>query len=129
VLHGNKSTPRKGLALSQKARLKMAMDVACGMNYLHKQSPEPVLHRQVDILVNFDSLTSFSIIRDLKSSNLLVTEDLRIKVSDFGLARVKDSRYRPQHPLDIRIQAPEILAARVPSNMEYTEKSDIYSYG
>ena len=39
--------------------------------------------------------------RDLKSSNLLVTEDLRIKVSDFGLARVKDGGFRIRNPLGI----------------------------
>jgi len=83
------------------------MDVANAMNYLHNQSPEPILHR------------------DLKSSNMLVTEDLRIKVSDFGLARVKDNRYKPTHPLDVCIQAPEVLQSR----MVYTEKSDTYSYG
>jgi ankyrin repeat protein len=113
VLHGYKSGShsKQGLALGFKARMKMALDVACGMNYLHKQTPEPILHR------------------DLKSSNLLVTEDLRVKVSDFGLARVKDNRYRPINPLDISIQAPEVLRAPPPARMVYTEKSDIYSFG
>eukprot|EP00026_Physarum_polycephalum_P003213 Phypoly_transcript_03223.p1 GENE.Phypoly_transcript_03223~~Phypoly_transcript_03223.p1 ORF type:complete len:636 (-),score=101.66 Phypoly_transcript_03223:501-2408(-) len=97
-----------GKNMGMKARVRMAMDVACGMNYLHKQAPEPILHR------------------DLKSSNLLVTEDLRIKVSDFGLARVKDGAFRVRNPLDITIQAPEVLKSRP---TRYTEKSDIYSFG
>jgi len=104
VLH----TEGAGKKLGMKSRIRMAMDVACGMNYLHKQLPVPILHR------------------DLKSSNLLVTEDLKIKVSDFGLARVKDGAFKVRNRVDISIQAPEVLRVRP---VRFTEKSDIYSYG
>jgi serine/threonine protein kinase len=48
----------------------MAEDCALGMAYLHSLVP-PILHR------------------DLKSLNLLVNENWRIKIGDFGLSRIK----------------------------------------
>ena len=50
-------------------RVQMAKDAACGVTYLHWHSPS-IIHR------------------DLKSSNLLVTPDMRVKVGDFGASRV-----------------------------------------
>lgn len=52
----------------------MALDVAKGMEYLHNCNPV-VVHR------------------DLKSPNLLVDSDWRIKVCDFGLSRIKQNTY------------------------------------
>ena len=51
-----------GLVLDDKRRLRMALDVARGMNYLHSCRP-PIVHR------------------DLKSPNLLVDKDWTCKVS------------------------------------------------
>lgn len=50
------------LALDDRRRLRMALDVARGMNYLHSCRP-PIVHR------------------DLKSPNLLVDKDFTVKVS------------------------------------------------
>jgi sterile alpha motif and leucine zipper-containing kinase AZK len=49
-------------------KLKFAIDAARGMEYLHASNPV-ILHR------------------DLKSDNLLVSEDWTVKVADFGLTR------------------------------------------
>ena len=51
-------------------QIQMAEDIARGMEYLHSQQP-PVLHR------------------DLKTPNLLLDADLRVKITDFGIAREK----------------------------------------
>ena len=51
-------------------RYRMAEDCVLGMAYLHSLSP-PVLHR------------------DLKTLNLLVDENWRVKIADFGLSRIK----------------------------------------
>lgn len=48
-------------------RLKMALDIARGLLYLHTRRP-PIIHR------------------DIKPLNILVTEDLVCKISDFGMA-------------------------------------------
>ncbi|KAJ4456372.1 putative protein kinase [Paratrimastix pyriformis] len=55
--------------LPMELRLRMAFDMARGLNYLHTLRP-PILHR------------------DIKSQNMLVTDDLRVKVSDFGISRL-----------------------------------------
>ncbi|KAL4339556.1 hypothetical protein GQ457_08G017530 [Hibiscus cannabinus] len=56
--------------LSWKRRLNIALDVARGMEYLHT-----LAHRS---FIN----------RDLKSSNILLSDDFRAKVSDFGLVKL-----------------------------------------
>ena len=50
------------LQLNDQRRIRIALDVARGMNYLHSCRP-PIVHR------------------DLKSPNLLVDKDLTIKVA------------------------------------------------
>ena len=66
----------KELHLSWSVRVQMATDIAQAMNYLHRRK---LLHR------------------DLKTKNLLVDVNYRIKVCDFGFARTteneKDDKY------------------------------------
>lgn len=98
---------KKNQKLDLKRRLRMALDVARGMNYLHRRNP-PIIHR------------------DLKSSNLLVDKNWTVKVGDFGLSCLKIStvltttsgRGTPQW------MAPEVLRGEC-SN----EKSDVFSFG
>ncbi|KAM0037881.1 putative protein kinase RLK-Pelle-LRR-IX family [Helianthus debilis subsp. tardiflorus] len=52
--------------LSWKRRLSIALDVARGMEYLHSLDHQSFIHW------------------DLKSSNILLSDDFRAKVSDFG---------------------------------------------
>ncbi|KAJ0467329.1 putative protein kinase RLK-Pelle-LRR-IX family [Helianthus annuus] len=52
--------------LSWKRRLSIALDVARGMGYLHSLAHQSFIHR------------------DLISSNILLSDDFRAKVSDFG---------------------------------------------
>jgi tRNA A-37 threonylcarbamoyl transferase component Bud32 len=56
--------------LSDEMRARFVLDTARGMSYLH-HFELPILHR------------------DMKSPNLLVEHDYSIKISDFGLSRVK----------------------------------------
>ncbi|XP_021892498.1 receptor protein kinase TMK1-like [Carica papaya] len=56
--------------LSWKRRLNIALDVARGMEYLHTLAHQTFIHR------------------DLKSSNILLGDDFRAKVSDFGLVKL-----------------------------------------
>lgn len=56
--------------LSWKRRLNIALDVARGMEYLHNLAHQSFIHR------------------DLKSSNILLGDDFRAKVSDFGLVKL-----------------------------------------
>ncbi|TDH70666.1 uncharacterized protein CCR75_006421 [Bremia lactucae] len=83
-----------------------ARDTALGMNYLHAFQP-PILHR------------------DLKSPNLLVDSAYALKISDFGLARVRAHfQTMTGNCGTTQWMAPEVLAAE-----KYTEKADVFSYG
>ena len=55
--------------LCWRVRLLMAADAACGLAFLHSSSNQ-IAHR------------------DFNTSNLLVTEDMRVKIADFGLSRL-----------------------------------------
>lgn len=56
--------------LTWKMRLTIALDVARGLEYLHGLAHRSFIHR------------------DLKPSNILLTDDFRAKVSDFGLVKL-----------------------------------------
>ncbi|XP_016500891.2 putative serine/threonine-protein kinase SIS8 isoform X1 [Nicotiana tabacum] len=93
--------------LDERRRLRMALDTARGMNYLHNCTPM-VVHR------------------DLKSPNLLVDKNWVVKVCDFGLSRMKHSTFLSSRSTagTAEWMAPEVLRNE-PSN----EKCDVYSYG
>ncbi|KAG6531950.1 hypothetical protein ZIOFF_005786 [Zingiber officinale] len=63
-----------GEILDRRRRLRIALDVAKGINYLHCLNP-PIVHW------------------DLKSPNLLVDKNWSVKVCDFGLSRFKANTF------------------------------------
>ncbi|WJX72060.1 putative serine/threonine-protein kinase sis8 [Trifolium repens] len=93
--------------LDERRLLRMALDTARGMNYLHNCSPV-IVHR------------------DLKSPNLLVDKNWVVKVCDFGLSRMKHSTFLSSRSTagTAEWMAPEMLRNE-PSN----EKCDVYSFG
>ncbi|KAK6257111.1 hypothetical protein QUC31_000570 [Theobroma cacao] len=99
--------PAAGETLDQRRRLRMALDVAKGINYLHCLNP-PIVHW------------------DLKSPNLLVDKNWTVKVCDFGLSRFKADTFISSKSVagTPEWMAPEFLRGE-PSN----EKSDVYSFG
>eukprot|EP01124_Arcella_intermedia_P019157 TRINITY_DN2629_c0_g2_i1.p1 TRINITY_DN2629_c0_g2~~TRINITY_DN2629_c0_g2_i1.p1 ORF type:complete len:291 (-),score=51.26 TRINITY_DN2629_c0_g2_i1:75-947(-) len=85
-------------------RIKISLDVACGMAYLHSRN---------------------IIFRDLKSENLLMDESGRVKICDFGFARTFSKRYRPTTQCGTdEFMAPEIILGK-----PYDQSSDVFSYG
>ncbi|KAI4388689.1 hypothetical protein MLD38_000994 [Melastoma candidum] len=99
--------PASSEMLDQRRRLRMALDVAKGLNYLHNLNP-PIVHW------------------DLKSPNLLVDKNWSVKVCDFGLSRFKADTFISSKSVagTPEWMAPEFLRGE-PSN----EKSDVYSFG
>ncbi|XP_027368099.1 probable serine/threonine-protein kinase SIS8 isoform X2 [Abrus precatorius] len=98
---------RPNLRLDEKRRLRMALDVAKGMNYLHTSHP-PIVHR------------------DLKSPNLLVDKHWVVKVCDFGLSRMKHHTFLSSKSC---AGTPEWMAPEVLRNEPANEKCDVYSFG
>ncbi|KAK1268535.1 Serine/threonine-protein kinase CTR1 [Acorus gramineus] len=96
-----------GEVLDKRRCLRMALDVAKGINYLHCLNP-PIVHW------------------DLKSPNLLVDKNWSVKVCDFGLSRFKANTFISSKSVagTPEWMAPEFLRGE-PSN----EKSDVFSFG
>lgn len=80
-----------------------AYDIAAGMSYTH----------QCGVMQ-----------RDLKSKNCLLSENLVVKVSDFGLSRYKSKLYG-QYTF---VGTPFWAAPEIIRHEEYDEKADVYSY-
>ncbi|BAF10949.1 serine/threonine-protein kinase EDR1 [Oryza sativa Japonica Group] len=98
---------RPNCQIDEKRRIKMALDVAKGMNCLHISVPT-IVHR------------------DLKSPNLLVDNNWNVKVCDFGLSRLKHSTFLSSKST---AGTPEWMAPEVLRNEQSNEKCDVYSFG
>ncbi|KAK9066057.1 hypothetical protein SSX86_015459 [Deinandra increscens subsp. villosa] len=103
-LHG----PSHGTNLSWQQRLKVAVDIARGLEYLHERCTPPVIHR------------------DLKSSNILLGSNFNAKLSDFGLAITGGIHGKNNIKLSgsLGYVAPEYLL-----DGKLTDKSDVYAFG
>ncbi|XP_058085758.1 serine/threonine-protein kinase EDR1 [Magnolia sinica] len=98
---------RPNCQIDEKRRIKMALDVAKGMNCLHTSIPT-IVHR------------------DLKSPNLLVDKNWNVKVCDFGLSRLKHNTFLSSKST---AGTPEWMAPEVLRNEPSDEKCDVYSFG
>ena len=88
-----------------KLRIKVANDVACAMAYLHSRN---IIHR------------------DLKAKNLLVDDNWRIKICDFGFARIASQDQ--QRPMTL-CGTDDWMAPEVILGMPYGPEADIFSFG
>lgn len=64
------SDKKKSPLLDWPKRFRIVKGIARGLLYLHEEAPERIIHR------------------DIKSSNILLDNQLNPKISDFGLARL-----------------------------------------
>ncbi|KAH7656849.1 Non-specific serine/threonine protein kinase protein [Dioscorea alata] len=104
-LHGSASLRR---SLNWIKRLEIAEDAAKGIEYLHTGCSPTIIHR------------------DLKSSNILLDEHMRAKVSDFGLSKPASDG---SHVSSIVRGTVGYLDPEYYISQQFTEKSDIYSFG
>ncbi|KAE8709941.1 Kinase protein with adenine nucleotide alpha hydrolases-like domain, putative isoform 5 [Hibiscus syriacus] len=106
-LHGNK----KGInAFGWQERHKVAVGLAEALDYLHNGCEQPVIHR------------------DVKSSNILLSDDFDPQLSDFGLASRVSSSASHTTSMDVAgtfgYLAPEYLM-----HGKMSDKIDVYAFG
>ncbi|ETP38255.1 TKL protein kinase [Phytophthora nicotianae P10297] len=87
------------------SKLQIAYGVAHALTYLHSLEPV-VLHR------------------DLKSRNILLTESLTAKITDFGASRIRSDATMTSNVGSSLWMAPEVMMGE-----RYDEKADIFSLG
>uniref|UniRef100_A0A7C9ASV7 Receptor protein serine/threonine kinase n=2 Tax=Opuntia streptacantha TaxID=393608 RepID=A0A7C9ASV7_OPUST len=104
-LHGTKKNPTFGW----NERFKVAVGVAEALHYLHNHCVQPVIHR------------------DVKSSNILLSDDFEPQLSDFGLAKLAST--------SSQITCTDVAGTfgyLAPEYFMYgkvTDKIDVYAFG
>ncbi|KAL9463564.1 hypothetical protein AB3S75_001386 [Citrus x aurantiifolia] len=96
--------------LNWEERLRIAVEAALGLEYLHQGCKPPIVHR------------------DVKSTNILINEKFQAKLADFGLSRVFPVE-GGTHVSTTIAGTPGYLDPEYYISNRLTEKSDVYSFG
>ncbi|XP_008786507.2 brassinosteroid LRR receptor kinase BRI1 [Phoenix dactylifera] len=107
VLHDRK---KNGIKLNWAARRKIAIGAARGLAFLHHSCIPHIIHR------------------DMKSSNVLLDENLEARVSDFGMARLM-SAMDTHLSVSTLAGTPGYVPPEYYQSFRCTTKGDVYSYG
>ncbi|KAK1557621.1 hypothetical protein Q3G72_028234 [Acer saccharum] len=109
ALFGKQGSETSTLKLEWPTRQKICVGIARGLAFLHEESTIKIVHR------------------DIKATNVLLDRQLNAKISDFGLAKLKE-------------EDDTLISTRVAGTVGYmapeyalwghlTEKADVYSFG
>ncbi|CAI0397178.1 unnamed protein product [Linum tenue] len=112
ILHGRKGVQgaQPGPVLDWMQRVRIAVDAARGLEYLHEKIQPSIIHR------------------DIRSSNVLLFEDFKAKIADFNLSNQAPDMAARLHSTRVLgtfgYHAPEYAMTG-----QLTQKSDVYSFG
>lgn len=107
VLHDQK---KNGIKLNWTTRRKIAVGAARGLAFLHHNCIPHIIHR------------------DMKSSNVLLDENLEARVSDFGMARLM-SAMDTHLSVSTLAGTPGYVPPEYYQSFRCSTKGDVYSYG
>ncbi|KDP31051.1 hypothetical protein JCGZ_11427 [Jatropha curcas] len=97
--------------LTWTARAQIALDAARGIEYIHDHTKAQYVHR------------------DIKTSNILLDQGLRAKVSDFGLAKLVERSNEEDFIATRLVGTPGYIAPESVRELQMTTKSDIFAFG
>ncbi|XP_076911551.1 putative serine/threonine-protein kinase PBL7 [Bidens hawaiensis] len=106
-LHPSDGRPQ---LLSWGIRMRIALDCARALEFLHEHTTPSIIHA------------------DFKSTNILLNENFKGKVSDFGLAKIGSDKLNGLISTRV-LGTTGYLAPEYASTGKLTTKSDVYSYG
>ncbi|XP_050212523.1 PTI1-like tyrosine-protein kinase 1 isoform X2 [Mercurialis annua] len=112
ILHGRKGVQgaQPGPTLDWIQRVRIAVDAARGLEYMHEKAQPAIIHR------------------DIRSSNVLLFEEFKAKIADFNLSNQAPDMAARLHSTRVLgtfgYHAPEYAMTG-----QLTQKSDVYSFG
>ncbi|XBJ19459.1 hypothetical protein VPH35_010435 [Triticum aestivum] len=101
---------RDGGCLSWSQRLRIALESAQGLEYLHKGCNPPIIHR------------------DIKATNILLNVRLEAKIADFGLSKAFNGGDDYASTMTL-VGTPGYVDPEYLATMQPTTKSDVYNFG
>ncbi|KAL8246286.1 hypothetical protein R6Q59_007502 [Mikania micrantha] len=104
----------KTINLTWAQRLQICLDIAHGINYLHTnmEGKPRIIHR------------------DIKSENILLDENLKAKVADFGLSKFHPMKQQASTIYTKNIAGTEVyMDPEYLTTFKYKRESDVYSFG